>query len=262
MTTMTEARLPGLLTTARAQIEIVVLGRRKELILAGILLAVIVSSDTLLPALGFDVKPAPGRLPSMSWRLFPFILLGALFWPLSVWASESPGKREYHWSRPIARGVHDLVRVWAGAAVLMAGLAAVAALGLAIEQFRSGAPTGPSSLAGWSNFFLGPLLAYLIGSIFAVRFNRPDLWLTGVAVGCWAVFLILARLNLDGATDVMVSVLWGRYGLIHALTGGMVSDVARWPELAAWEARRWMVAGLLWFTLAVFGVVAAARMRR
>lgn len=247
---------PKLLTVARAQLEVLILGRRLELILLAILFVVIVMSDHLAAALGMDMEPA-----HFAWRLFPMALIVALFWPLSVWAGASPSRRDYHWSLPVPRGVHDLVRVGVGGIVLMAGLAATVAFGFAVEIGGNG-EAGPANAFAWANFFVAPVILYLLGSIAAVRVNRPDLWIVGIALGYAIPLMILDLMNLEWAARPALSLLLGEFGLFHALRQGMVSAALPDPEWAAVLGPLWLAPALLWLALSAAGVVAAATFRR
>ena len=108
------------------------------------------------------LSEVPRELPR-TFILAMLAMLGGVVWAVMVWHGEGPSRRTYHWSFPVRRPVHDLVRVGLGAAYLIAicalltGVGAIAdALNGTFDRFTS---IGP---AAWANFFLAPLIVYFL----------------------------------------------------------------------------------------------------
>ena len=122
------------------------------------------------------------RLPVFD--VFPFLILIGALWPAIVWHGEGPSDREYHWSLPVVRANHDMVRVIAGALWRTLGV-------LAVEVFQVGTSIlggygtqmAQLSLGTWINYVTGPLTMYLLVSALAIATDHPLRWLIGGVFG-------------------------------------------------------------------------------
>ena len=118
------------------------------------------------------------------------------FWPVMVWYNEGPSRRAYHWSLPVARGSHEMARVFAGAVWLLAVCGVLAAIGL-LTDFANGTIVNASSeiaemLYGpkaWLYFFASPVVLYFL-------VMPLTLWseyrITRVLLGSWIAYVVVA----------------------------------------------------------------------
>lgn len=165
-------------------------------------------------------------------------LLGGVVWAVMVWHGEGPSRRSYHWSLPVSRPVHDLVRVGLGAAYLvgicavLAGVGAVAdSLNGTFDRFTS---IGPMA---WASFFVAPLIVYLLVSP-AVVWSEYAItrW---VFVGYFVLGLLAVVLSWQGYHQLAAGfdrVFNGEtLGLTPALFDASLSAVTRAPvQVGAW----------------------------
>lgn len=244
----------GVLTSFRQQFWM--LGRsRRWLYMAASLLVVI----PLVGSVGFGAHPHTFVVAAY------FAILAGALWPLGVWAGEQPARRGYHWSLPVSRPAHDLARIAAGAVHLVGACTILAAV---IVLFAAADGTFPSLAASpaiaWANFFLAPLIAYLLAS--------PIILWSEYAVTRW----IIGTLIFFGVTGMLLqgvflfpleAVLWPVFlhptlGLTYALTG--MADQAFTDAMARTSAPApggWWRAVAFWLLVAAVVNSLAARYR-
>lgn len=173
---MSAARLPSPATVARVQLNLLL--QSKYLLTLGLIVSVMGAFlyRRNLPA-------TPWMPPLISHFTFAFVALGG-FAAVLVWLREAPQNRRYHWSLPVAREIHDMLRISAGAVwlVLSIGffciLAWLATPAIHREVWLQRAPWF------WFGLFAVPLLAYLLVTIPALLAGRPMVWvLTALLTG-------------------------------------------------------------------------------
>lgn len=114
--------------------------------------------------------------PSMVQAYYAFFLVAAAAAAM-VWLGEGPDRRRFHWSMPVKRETHDLIRILVGAAWLLFVIADFVLFyylrepAVMREQWLSHAPTF------FVGIFAAPLLAYLLCCVIAQMVERPWLWI-------------------------------------------------------------------------------------
>jgi hypothetical protein len=271
--------LPRLGAVVRAQLTLVAAPPRRGLAVAlGLVLLQIVFLAAAGLIFGIHVQVGSGGTTHFGWaRLgdlelaFPFdeglaavfaafvaSAVWGLFWPFRVWREETPSRRGYHWAMPVDRRAHDLARVAAGAAWLLAialllvgAAVAAAALSGHATHFATLAP------AAWLAPFTASLILYLLASIAAVRAKRPAAWVWG-SLGAFGFAWTLAEaLRLAPVTALLRALAGGRLGLAAAFGAGLPEAVLAEPV----SLGRWALATLLWLAVGAAGVWAAAASR-
>ena len=172
MNTMTAVlpRRPSLLRVARNQFNLIDMSKRFPLLVAAL-------AGAAALGMRFQINVAEG--------VFPFgpLLIVSVVWPLLVWRGESPAQRTYHRTMPVNGIVHDLLKVAAGAAWLMLGIALILLVYMVSALLRDGALLlFELSPVAYLNFFTGPLLIYLLVSMIPILSNKPIEWIIGLAV--------------------------------------------------------------------------------
>ncbi len=159
------------------------------------------------------------------------IIMVALLAPFAVWRSEDPARRAYHWSMPVARGPHTLLKLLSGWAWLM--LAAIVyllfiVLLATIVPAISGQAMRLGDTAGWEwlVIFTGPTLAYLLISIAVIGSDHAWRWIGGVVFGYWILIAFLWILGMPEASRMMHAITGGTFGM-HAAFFGAVPDAVR-----------------------------------
>ncbi|HEX8674372.1 MAG TPA: hypothetical protein VF710_20905, partial [Longimicrobium sp.] len=154
---------------------------------------------------------------------------------------------------------HELLRVAAGAAWLLPGIAALVAF-LAL----AGGADGRRLLFPWVAilYLTSSLTCYLVTSALALRTARPIASLV-LGLAAWAaVVTALQRGGLGRVAALLAGVFDGRAGLWTALGAPFdVATTAGSPRLDG-DPGRWAVAMLLWLVVASLLVAAAAWARR
>lgn len=178
----------------------------------------------------------------------------AVFWPNRVWRNAGGQGRSYHWAFPVDRRLHDLLRVAAGAIWLLplGGTMLVATVPVALA-FGHGAELAQIPVSAWFAFFAGPLLLYLLSCIAPLMKGRRRLLWLWLTLGAWVG--LFALLGLVGETSAFVELSVGPFGFFRAIAGPFFA-------LAKAEAQYlkdpWLPAYLVWLTVALVGVLAAA----
>jgi len=190
-------------------------------------------------------------------------MLIALFWPAEAWRDAPAGDRDGFLAQPIHQGWHELARVVAGAswllilslafAVLVAGAAVIAG---SLGEFPRVTPW--MALA----YVTGPLTAYLLGSIAALRSAHPLRWSLGVPAALALVPKLLEGLTEPSFRIHQHPIGYSETGLFWALIGP-INETRPWfmAPGTPWE-RYWVADAAAWLAIAVVGVLLAAHLRK
>ncbi len=183
----------------------------------------------------------------------------AFFWPFRVWGEERPQTRGYHWSMPVDRRRHDLLRVGVGAAVLVAIVAGFLLLAwvTALAAGHAGTIARYPALP-WLTILAAPLIIYLLASIPVVGSRHPAAWLWGTLGACALLLNLVQVLDVGQLQGLAGELLIGRLGLLSTLGGPVVGQIAGWPPVGA---AGWLAAWVLWLAVAATAVVLAASRR-
>lgn len=229
---------------------------RRRLGLAGAALVVAGLLVVPLPIPGVGAPSA--SLSAAAAGAWAWLLAVPLVWPSGyAWRNEGPSARSYHWSLPVDRPVHQLLRLTAGWLLLLGAVAAGLALGglaggLAGEGPSLGDPTVLARLAG------GMTLVYLLASVFALVFDAAQLAVVSAAfviLATWAVAHLAGWAPVTGAVDAVF--VRGELSLAAALAP---PTLAR--EVGPSVGWRPGIALGLWLGLAGLLAAAAASVRR
>jgi len=187
-----------------------------------------------------------------------------------VWRDAAPRQRGYHWTMPVNRSQHDLIKVAAGGIPLLAMvvlLALVALLGMVIGGHAATLGIVPATF--WIAFAGAPLLLYLLSTIAVLRSDRPatpiliaigivyGLYLMSFFPAAWAALWPL-RLLVTGPYSLTVAIVGP---MIELIRNGVPADLARRISESGLNTDAWPAAFTLWFTLALAGVIVAASIR-
>lgn len=184
-------------------------------------------------------------VPGLLALLFGFSVLiySTVFWAVAVWSGEGPSRRDYHGSLPIPRPAHDLARLAAGAAWLLAGVAMMF-LGLAVGLLASGRESALAVLTwqGWLDFFLGPLILYLLVSLASLTCERPGRTVLLAFLVLYGSFPVLAWIGAEPDQLQIYALITGDLSFGKAVAGAVIYDLgipddkalgSGWPALAA-----------------------------
>ena len=198
----------------------------------------------------------------------PMVMLG-LVAPFAVWRSEDPSRRAYHWSMPVARGPHTLIKITSGWAWLMIAVLCYLVFILLLATVIPAMAGQPSRLGAtpaweWVTLFSAPTVAYLLVSIVVVATDHSVRWIGGIYFGYW---LVIAFLWVFGLRDLSVgvhSITGGTYGLNAALFGsashvsGNAMSAGMKPTMQELSMMTWIVAMPLWIIGSTVAVIAAS----
>jgi hypothetical protein len=201
--------------------------------------------------------------------LFPAIFLSILV-PLSIWKSEEPSRRSYHWSMPVDRSVHTLAKSTSGWAWLMIAMLTFVLWGLLIALVTGGdlglRRGQPIAAWVWIHPFVAATIAYLLATIVVLTSDHPWRWFAGIVLGFVLLNAVLQASQLDEIAAALGSVWEGNLGLKTALSGS--TEVPREVTLQNGQTlvrtvsqanqQAWLKASALWLGLATAGVLAAA----
>jgi hypothetical protein len=292
MNDLVHHRVPRLAAVLQEQFGAVGIGLRRELIIG----AVFVMFITLLV---FIMIARDGGTVSLSPDGAGFVLAWiGLLAPLAVWKGEGPSARGYFWSLPVARGRHTLLKVFAGWAWLMIVLAVFIGW-VALQAWVSGGSPGideirfvmaaggplPSSMRvaldpalvrevhwttpGWQWVvpFAAPTVAYLVGTVAALRSDFPWLWLAAPFIAFLALGMVAGAADISWLVKTGDHILAGPYGLETLLTGSNEAavrvqlvggaEVHVWRDLAV--ATQWCTTFMIWFVPSLAAALFAAR---
>ena len=180
--------------------------------------------------------------------LAQFALLAGVTWAVMVWFGEGPDRRSYQWSFPVSRPAHDLARVAVGAAYLLGICAALAGAG-AVSSALNGTfdRFGSVGAASWVNYFLTPLIVYLLVMPVVLWSDYAiTRWVFAIVLGMGllAAFLGWQGVSLPG--DVMrVAFEAEHWGLGPALFDWSLAMAGPEPAGAVWTAEAlWFAVGM------------------
>jgi hypothetical protein len=185
------------------------------------------------------------------------VFLMALLIPFGVWRSEDPARRTYHWSMPVARGPHTVVKLLSGWAWMMIA-SAVYLLFIIILATVVPTITGEANRLGnasaweWVVAFTAPTLAYLLTSIAVIGSNHAWRWIGGLFIGYWVLIGFLSAFWMHDLAQALRTISNGTYGLSAALfgsvshsSGNMEVGVTR-EMMRESSVRNWLIAMPLW----------------
>jgi hypothetical protein len=285
---------PALRDVVREQLFATALGLRREaLAAAALVLAVTVLVFVTLARNGWDGHVSLS--PDGAGFFLGFIGLLA---PLAVWKGEGPSSRGYLWSLPVARERHQLVKVFAGWAWLMAGIAALLAwVGLQV-LVTGGAPgvnemryvladpagagairdgvVDPAALVRvhwttpawqWVIPFVAPTVMYLLGSIAALLADHPWRWIAAPILLFGALQALAAGAGMEWLLRPLDDLVAGTWSIETLFTGSNEAALrvatTTGEQVHVWfnlaEARQWFTTAAIWFVPAFAGVLLAAR---
>jgi hypothetical protein len=237
------------------------------------LLAVLIATLSVLALVAiFRARQNPAHNPSLD--LQPEILIPAIFLaflaPLSIWKSEEPSRRSYHWSMPVDRSVHTLIKNTSGWVWFMIAMMAFILWGLLMALITGGdlglQREQPIAAWAWIHPFVAATIAYLVGSTVVLASDHPWRWFAGIVLGFVVLPAFLQGAQLHELATALRSIWEGNLGLKTALTGTI--EVPREMTLrngqtlvrtvAQANQHAWLNASALWLGLATAGVLAAA----
>ena len=120
----------------------------------------------------------------LPWLTYPTMAAGSVWTTLTavaaallVWAGEGPGHRRYHWSLPVPRETHDLLRILMGAVWLLLGIAAFCVVGTMLEPRVLREQWLAHASLYYVGLFVTPLLVYTLAMILVILVERPIFWI-------------------------------------------------------------------------------------
>ena len=193
---------------------------RRPLLLAVALLAVLVLA-------GEPWNHDPKMRLISAWPMW--LVVVPLIWGFAVFHNEGPDSRLYFWSMPTDRSGHTMARLAAGLAWLWIVYAGLIVAGWLFGLMDGDAwQLGEIGLAGWVNFFTGPLLIYLLISLLTVPSNYPIRWFFGI------LFVIPLSISVfvdwieeleDVLEQVFAPLINEDWGFFVTLVGGWLKDL-------------------------------------
>lgn len=231
-----EADPPDVSAVLRAQLRLMARAHRPAFLLLGLAVAAgVVALAWIWPG------GAPDRLTlaHAMGRSYGALELVAVFWAAMVtWRGEGPEERFHHWSQPVGRRRHQLLRIAAGAVWLLAAVVAGAAAGWLAGAVVQGG-MGPGGAAPLAATVGGLLLLYLLGSVPALLSEHPVVWIVGVYAGTGFLVTLASARGWPLAGTVRSLLLTGDWSLSSAtnapglLVGG-TSGGQPWAALGLW----------------------------
>ncbi len=199
------------------------------------------------------------EVPGLLAVLFGFsvLLYSTIFWAVAVWSGEGPSRRDYHGSLPVPRPAHDLARLAAGVVWLLAGTAMML-LALAVGLLASGRASALAvpTWQGWLDFFLGPLILYLLVSLASLTNERPGRTVLLAFLVLYGSLPVLAWIGAEPDRLFVHAFITGELSFGKAVAGAVIYDLgipddkalgSGWPALAAC----WLAAAVALVLLAV-----------
>jgi len=190
-------------------------------------------------------------------------LIAGAVWPTILWYGETPSRRVYHWSLPVPRAAHDLMRVAVGA-IYLVGIVAVLGVAGAIGDgtMHWFTAAGPQA---WAGFFLTPLVAYFLMIPLALW---SDYAITRRTLIGFMAFMFSAMILEQLGSDLLVRVIgWGladgRWSFAETLTDSAAAMYRSRIGLARGDfpATDWFIGVGLWLAFGVAGTLFTARFR-
>ena len=188
---------------------------------------------------------------AVTWPVGLVLVLVSVFWSIRVWSGLAPGDRDYYLSRPMESRWLILLRVADGLILFVCLFLVAWLLGAVIGDLIATEEMRVANRAmqgwGWLWTLLGLINAYLLGSIFAIRFRRPEHFvLIWVPVAIFLLFLIERLVNLAALSASINSVLESLFlGLGYA---------ASWVDLSIGPHPGHLVLWLLFYAAIVVAV--------
>ncbi|HKK28671.1 MAG TPA: hypothetical protein VKB18_11355 [Gemmatimonadota bacterium] len=194
-------------------------------------------------------------------RLHGALQVVAFLWPMMVtWRDEAPSRRTYHWSQPVQRMRHQLVRTAVGGAALAAALAAGGLAGWIVGALvQGGMASGGGEVFVASAGSLG--LAYLLGSVPALLSDHAVLWLIGAYAASALLMTAWPALGWPGAHFLEAAVTHGRWSLGRALGAPAILSGAFGQGTATEHPEPWSALAV-WLAVAAAGVIVAVSVRQ
>jgi hypothetical protein len=273
--------LPRWPTIAWRQIALPFAAGRVILLIAACLIPLFIEEGDISSVSGMAEEEVARRLARFAREsavvvALPYMLWIAVGWALLLWWGEGRERRRYHWAMPVTHATHDLTRVLAGAIWLAIAVTIYCVAGMLLARNDVAVSLSAYPLSLWLNIFSLPLLTYSIASIITLLANRPLEWAIGIAAVVAVLTAIAGQLvfqQLEAAANALqptaMSLLFGKFGVGTAFMGGWHAaslealapyriDPPEWPGPSL---QRWLLATVVWGTIALLGVALAARKR-
>lgn len=166
----------------------------------------------------------------------PMFLVGLLI-PFGVWRSEDPSRRAYHWSMPVARGPHTIMKLVSGWGWLMIGVAVyllfIVGIATAVGSITGEAAwNGTTPAWAWVVAFTAPTLGYLLTSIAVIGSDHPWRWIGGIVIGYGILLSVFSSFGMADLAVALNSIYAGSLGIKAALFG-TVTEAARSAVMSA-----------------------------
>lgn len=246
--------VPAIETVLRSQLGLMARAHRVAI---GVL-AVAVGLGAAAVSWGWPTEHlGPLSLSQLGARAHALLELVAVFWPVMVtWKGEGPSERTLHWTQPVDRTRHQLLRTAAGGAWLLVGvtIAGVAAwIGGALV--RGGMAAG--SLPIYPALLGSLVLLYLLGSIPTLLSDHPVWWIVGVYAGSGMLMAVAHAAGWPIADPLQAAFGFERWGLARAISAPTVLAGEAFGPGPSGSGAPWDTLAL-WLIVATAGVVAAA----
>jgi hypothetical protein len=197
------------------------------------------------------------------------LVLGAM-WGVLAWRDEPPKTRFYHWSLPVDMTTHDAARLVAYLVWLFAGMTAYIACGLVLLVANDVplrlAVAGPMP---WIASYVCGVIGFMMTAAISTAMNRPVEYIAGIFVGIWALALLSVAYRFDTLLNVLATLFGTRthYSFGSAIIQGGMVGMSRYRGATGRydlvPSNMQVIAPLiLWFTIALAGVVAASLVNR
>lgn len=189
-----------------------------------------------------EVREVRGLITMIPW-------LGVIF-ALFAWRGEGPGRRAYHWTQPVSRARHDLIRVAVGAVWMLPMMALFMVADVVIlSAFGYGTSLWELPPENWLVTPGGALTIYLLVMVPVLLSDRPGVWTFGTIAG----LLGLGTLFQLGIGDTWITSLWtGSLGL-----GNVIGQLTFYQPASTWGP-----ALGFWLAVALIAVTAVGNLRR
>jgi len=191
---------------------------------------------------------------------FLFSLI-TVFWAFRVWDGMPPGSRVAFLGYPIDQMTHKAIRLIAGLGLLLILYAGIWIMGgVLVELIRPGGSWFTSPLyrgSGWFISLLGIVNVYLLGSVFALLFRRPEMWFfIWVPTAVLLVSFIAAPRPFSTLAGIIDQFLGWPFGLAAGL-----SLTEPTGTQALWTALPDLLVVLAWMVLLAIAVLLSGRFR-
>jgi len=202
-------------------------------------------------------------------------LLLAIMFPFSVWRTEGPERRAYHYAMPIPATLHTMTKAVAGWLWLLIFVAVSLGIGVATILIETAFRPVPLQLSQvplwtWISQFAGTTVVYWLISIFVIGTEHPRRWFVVIGV----VYLLGTSIALSTGHWEWASrfnlVATGRYGFMSAISGNFlpspigasVNDHVIHGRMSVAEPGNPPIAAfLLWWSIGIVGTTLVARWR-